>query len=244
MTKVEELKAALQKAEQSEKEQRIAKELADAKLLIGTCMSTHTFKRKIKLYPSVPFSATIECVEDVRLNEYDKETIIFTVKHLYIYSDGDKNFKFSVDTYTHDNTPFSGYLNFRHKIELPVFQQLLKKAEAGIQIVLDDFREDLKVRETITMGDHDNTRIELKLLEKSNIETFNITNPKVVQALNREHHPFLFEDQLVKSKQSLNIIEKMIDGLKTSASHWGGRIYERDMATANILSEFIKNKKW
>ena len=66
----------------------------------------------------------------------------------------------------------------------------------------------------------------------------------VKDVLSWQNHPFLYgADQLLDTKESIEIVKEIADDMKKHAIQWGGSIWKRDARRIKVLNEFYKKHK-
>lgn len=243
MSKVDALKEALALAEKEEIDAENSRILENARKFVGTCRSTHTFKR----LPTKAKELHLRKVIDVGIFPggklyYECRTITF------MYDIDSHSLTFTIGTSKHD-TPYPYWLgSFCHEISEEVFDNVFNGTQVHADTYFDKIRGLFTQSEYITVGDSIKEDSRMELLSKYHefVDVPGVYNSEccgsISELLGWHNHPYLFRhNKLLKTKESFSIIKDIADKLYRSAITNGGSIADRDLPRAKVLSLYYNS---
>lgn len=239
MNKIQELEEQLAQVKKESKIIEIEKIKTQASQWIGKCFSSHLFQRK----PKVGTTITLRKIIDVDVHEdfrvsYKGLNIEF---HLYPYYN---KFDIKIMEYNTQDQPFPSWISsFSHEISEELFNNILGQTKAHAETYFDTIKGLFKQQEYICIGDNNDENIKMSILKEhfSFIVLEENGYENIKDLLSWNHHPFIYgKNQLLFTKESIEIVKNIADKLFKNATNWGGTIYNRDYPRAEKLMEFYK----
>lgn len=232
----EQLRQQLVEVEKQEKEQIKTEALEREKHWIGKCYSSHLFQR-------VPTSGKEITLRRIIGLEWVNDRVYYVGEHItFLYHPKDR-FKVEIQKEWRTDSPFPSWLSsFSHEISNELFEQVYNEVQIHADTYFDKIRAMFKQTEYIRQGDHNKENSKLKWLSKQKFITLPDTGyPCIKDILAWQNHPFLYgNDQLLNTKESIDIVKEIADDMQENARSWGGSIWERDAPRIKILNEFYK----
>lgn len=234
------LRKQLAEAEAEEKEDIKNNALEREKYWIGKCYSSHLFQR----VPTSGKEITLRRIVDL---EWVNDKVQYVGEHItFMYYPKYKRFKVEIQDRWATDSPFPSWISsFSHEISNELFEQVYNEVHIHADTYFDKIRSMFKQTEYISQGDHSREQSKLKWLSKQKFITLPSTgNPCVKDVLSWQNHPFLYGyDQLLDTKESIEIVKEIADDMEKRARQWGGSIWERDAPRIKILNDFYKMHK-
>jgi hypothetical protein len=153
-------------------------------------------------------------------------------------------FDIKIMEYNTQDQPFPSWISsFSNEISEELFNTILEQTKAHAETYFDTIKGLFKQQEYICVGDHSDENIKISLLKEHfgfiTLEENGYENIKDLLSWN--HHPFIYgNNQLLYTKESIEMIKNIADKLFKNAASWGGTIYARDYSRAEKLMEFYK----
>jgi hypothetical protein len=234
------LRKDLADAELKEKEAIMHQALEREKHWIGKCYSSHLFQR----VPTAGKEITLRRIVDV---EWVTDKVHYVGEHItFMYYPKHKRFKVEIQDRWRTDTPFPSWISsFSHEISNELFEQVYNEVQIHADTYFDKIRAMFKQTEYITQGDHTREQSKLKWLSNQKFITLPSTGySSVKDVLSWQNHPFLYgADQLLDTKESIEIVKEIADDMEKHAIQWGGSIWKRDARRIKVLNEFYKKHK-
>ena len=233
MSKVDELKIALRKAEEQEKINSNERRLILAKTnYIGKCTATHTFSRI-----SDQFHAYATRVIDVELDDEGRTILICKDIEILRYKyPQNKTLKIEVGEKRRST---NSYHHFRYNITVEQFESLYGSVKADMLTAYDNVKGSFKdPDEYQTMGDHNNDRNTMANIEACRIPYLDLTTyPEFIKILAWEKCGLLVGNLLLRTEYTEKSLDAIIKRLKEHAQMWSYRLGEEDHRRAAILEK-------
>jgi hypothetical protein len=241
MNKIQELEKELEKQKALEKEQYKQKRIDEASVWIGKCFSSHLFKR----VPAHGKEITIRKITGVSCDS-DGRLLYKGLNATFRLHPASDIFQITIQEYSTQDQPFPSWISsFSHEISEELFDRVMEETKAHSETYFDKMRSIFKQNEYISQGEHSDEATKIKWLSKQKfIELPTTGYPNVKDILSWNNHPFLYGfNQLLNTKESIEIIKDIADHIEKNARSWGGSILERDLPRINVLREFYNKYK-
>lgn len=244
MDKKAELLAQLKKVEEDEKNEYINKQLQHGQKYINKCYSSHLFQR-------LPVSGKEIVLRKIESCYWDKgnECVYYkgkqiTFKNFRTYG----SFTFEISEVS-SKDPFPSWISsWSHEISPDLFNQVLEQTVAHTETYFDKVKELFKQDYLIRNGDHNDDNNKFELLLSSGAKFIKLKKEgyeSILDYLRWYNHPFIYgEDNLLDTKQSIEIIKILTDNLEKEAISWGGSVLQRDRPRIKKLREFYNLHKY
>ena len=241
MSQVEKLKQELYLAELEEKKNRKDEVYNNAAKMIGKCYSSHLFQRT----PRTKTEFRLLKIIGVKVD--DNLRVLYNCIRMNLVISPKENFiqLQSRDT-CYQDTPFPSYIgSMSHEISSSLFDRVIAEVQAHAETYFDKIRELFNQTEWITCGDHSSEQRKISHMEKAGMKFIHLDSEpsgvSVKEILAWNGHPFLYgKDQLLFTKESIEIVKAIANEMYTNATSWGGSIWERDSPRIVKLNNFYK----
>ena len=235
MNKIDELKQQLLEAEKEKKNEYINSQLEKGKLFINKCYSTHLFQR----LPVAGKEIHLRKILNVKYDEHNNRLSYKTKNVKFSNYPQYGRFDFTIMEYnTHDPRP--SHYGFTHELSLELFDYFLIEITAHADGYFDKIKHIFKQDDFITVGENSDDKGRFSWVSKYNkmidLPTEGYQNIKDLLYWNK--HPYVFNNQMIDTKESIQIVKDIADKIQENSFKWGGSVYERDYPRVQQLNSF------
>jgi hypothetical protein len=238
---IQELEKQLEKAKEEKKEERVQIHLKEAKKQTGVGWASHSLNSYMNSKRPA-FDFHMFWVHDAILTERDEIRYDITVLDFAKTGD-DYRMNICKNNY-YDEIPF--YLGqSRYPITLEQLNTFKSSFIPKLETAMDELRFDYKGGRLISQGDYSKERSAYELMKEAGFEFMDLEKEhhKVWELLKWNHHPFVFNGFLTKTKTSFDIIRHIYTKMEKDAYAWGSSILERDLPRVEAMRTFYDKYK-
>lgn len=241
MESIAQLEKKLKEAKENKVKESLKRELKSALTQTGKGYATHSLNTYLnKGKPSFNFKMIYVHGAEI----YQNTEIRYIVDILEFRKMGD-DYVFQIQKHNYySQIPFySG--EFRYDITLEQFEQVRNSFIPKLETAIDELRFDYKANNLVSQGDYSNLRSQYEHLKDLGYVFLKLDTEhhKVWEILRWQHHPFLFNEFLMFTKDSFKIIKNIADTMEKHSISWGGSIYTRDAPRVAALRVFYNKYK-
>lgn len=241
MKSIQELEREIEEAKKTQQEKIKQDALEREKHWIGKCFSSHLFQR-------VPKNGKEITIRRVKALDYRDNRVYYIGEHIvFRYYPQNKIFKVEIEDNWATDSPFPSWISsFSHEITNELFEAVYNEVQIHADTYFSKVAGLFKQTEYITQGDHSDEVGKTKWLRNQKFITLTKEGyqTSVKDILAWQHHPFLYGyDQLLDTKESIEIVKNIADEMEKNARSWGGSIWERDAPRIRLLIDFYQKHK-
>lgn len=226
----EELEQLLAISKKQDEKERSQQMLQSAANFVGKCFSSHLFQR----LPKANKQIYLRKIEDVKIDSNGKIAYLYT--QITFTGHGD-TFKINVDKGSSDQ-PFPTWIcSWSNEIESNLFEHIKNEVIAHGETYFDVISKLFKQTSLTTNGQMNKYNAQFYLLEKAGYSFIELPQD-VFQLLSCYEHPFLYNEKILNTEQSIQIIKFIADDIIKNAQSWGGSILNRDRPRYETLIKF------
>lgn len=228
-----ELEQQLKEIKLKEQNEAVLKQFEKEKLLIGRSFSSMKFNKKT-FFRNECFTAYLKKVEDVYLKEeYKTLQIIYKIQSIYWKCEKNKDFNLNL----RDDFPQTSISLEKHEISTSLFDKLKELSFNKSDEIFEKFSEFLTKDNERTNGDANK--------EDQSVRFFNLLKVPYIELTKDEYstfswygHPFVFNSKLFVTKESLDIVDLMIEDVSKKSTY-----NIKDIEWNNKRKEELRNIK-
>lgn len=237
MDKVTQLQQALVEAQKEAEDKRISDLLKENSKWVGKCYSSHLFHR-------LPANGKEITLRRITAVEYTDNRVYYVGQHInFMYHPKRKAFKVEINDRWRTDSPFPSWISsFSHEITEGLFEQVYNEVQIHADTYFTKISGLFKQNEYISQGDHSNERSKIHYLTESGF-SFITMKGLAKDVLSWQNHPFLYGyDQLLNTRESIEMVKTIADNMEASARQWGYSIWERDRDRVEALRSFYNQQ--
>lgn len=224
---VAELEQQLLKAKEQEAKDYENKLLKDAEAWIGKAYSSHLFQR----VPAPSKEIVLRKITSVEV--IDKKVYYNSLNICFRLHPESDIFQVEIHKGGRSESPFPAWISsWNNEISPELFDTIMIEAKAHAETYFDKVRGLFKQQEYITQGDSTTENSYVNLLKENGFKLITLDSKgfnSIKDLLSWSRHPFVYGyDQLLYTKESIELVKAIAEKLHSEARKWGGSILERD----------------
>lgn len=234
---VAELEQQLLKAKEQQAKDYESKLLKDAEAWVGKAYSSHLFQR-------VPAPSKEIVLRKITSIEVSNNRVYYIGLNICFRLHPKSNiFKVEIIEGLRSESPFPTWISsFNNEISADLFDTVLIEAKAHAETYFDKMRGLFTQHEYISQGDSTTEDTYIKLLKNNGFPLITLKSNgynSIKDLLSWNKHPFVYGyDQLLYTKESIELVKAIAEDMISRAREWGGSILDRDYPRYEKMMSF------
>jgi len=240
MSNVNDLEKQLEKARKEEKEKALQQNMKSMKKNIGMGHASHSLNTYMNTKKKA-FDFRMFYIHDVVMKYNEPRYVIETIEVVKT----DDNYRVSIEESDYFTSIPYDLGAKRYPITADHIAHFKNTLVPILEKSIDQLRYDYKPGKLISQGDYSKERNSYNLLLKQGHTFFKLDTEhhRILELLVWNNHPYIFNEFLLKTDESLEIVREIALDLYNKAMSWGGSIRGRDMPRYTALIDFYNKYK-